>query len=567
MTHELVIRGGHIVDGLGGEPTPGDVAIDDGLITAVGEVSGRGKQELDAEGMTVTPGFIDMHTHLDAQVCWDPDVSPLSCHGITTAMIGNCGVAFAPCKPEDRELLAGMMETVEDIPRESIMEGLPWDWVDYGGYLDSVERIGPGINIAGLIGHAALRYFVMGERGVEEQATPAEQQEMARLVGEAIDRGAVGFSSNRYHAHKIPDGRAIPGTLADLDELVLIGKEVAKRDALYQHVGMRFKHVDHVIGQTGARMLFSATMVGFDDDAGIDRLKMIARLREGGRDISGTTQPHGSGALMGLHALLPGGWRSEYGPERPSWNKLLELDFDGRLKAIRDTSFRTQLIAEARDSKSPFNAGWWRGRQSDDGGDLIYYLGNGTAPDHTMGDHNQLIVLARAAGEHWIETFLRLSDETDGKALFNYVGENQNLKALRDLLGGGVFPGVGDAGAHVGIIMDAGWSTFVLSHWVREDGLFTMGEGVQQLTSGPARILGIKDRGALTPGLRADINVFDADTVAETFPYRVSDFPAGVSRLTGGSVGYKATLVNGQFNVIDGELTGTRAGTVIRHGT
>ncbi len=547
MPHELVIRGGHIVDGLGGEPIPGDVAIDDGLITAVGEVSDRGKQELDAEGMTVTPGFIDMHTHLDAQLCWDPDVSPLSCHGITTAMIGNCGVGFAPCKPEDRELLAGMMETVEDIPQESIMQGLPWDWVDYGGYLDSVERIGPGINIAGLIGHGALRYFVMGDRGVEEQATSAEQQEMARLVGEAIDRGAVGFSSNRYGAHKIPDGRSVPGTLADLDELVLIGKEVAKRSALYQHVGMQFDHVDHVIGATGARMLFNATLGGFSDEAGINQLKMIARLGEGGRDISGTAQAHGSGALMGLYALLPA--------SGTSWNKLKELDFDGRLKAIRDTSLRAQLIAEVRDNKKAMNP------------DLFYYLGNGTTPDHTMGDHNQLSVLARAASEHWIETFLRLSDETDGKALFNFVVSNQNLKALRDAFGGGVFPGVGDAGAHVGFVMDAGWSTFVLSHWVREDGLFTMGEAVQRLTSASARILGIQDRGALTPGLRADINVFDADTVAETFPYRVSDFPAGASRLTGGSVGYKATLVNGQFNVIDGELTDTRAGMVVRHGT
>ena len=545
MTHELVIRGGNIVDGLGGEPTPGDVAVDDGLITAVGEVSGKGKHELDAGGLTVTPGFIDMHTHLDAQVCWDPDVSPVSCHGVTTALIGNCGVAFAPCKPEDRELLAGMMETVEDIPRESIMQGMPWDWVDYGGYLDSVERIGPGINIAGLIGHGALRYYVMGERGVEEQATLAEQQEMARIVGEAIDRGAVGFSSNRYRGHKIPDGRAVPGTLADLDELVLIGKEVAKRNALYQHVGMQFDHVDHVAGATGARMLFNSTLQGFDDKAGINRLKMIARVAKG-RDLSGVAQVHGSGALMGLQSLLPG--------NSANWNTIKELDFEGRLKAIRDTSFREQLIQDLKNNGSWANPAW------------LYYLGNGTVPDHTMGDHNQLIAIADRTGEHWSETFLRLSDETDGKALFNYVGENQNLKALRDLFAGGVFPGVGDAGAHVGMVMDAGWATFVLSHWVREDGLFTIGEAVRRLTSASARILSLKDRGALKPGMRADINVFDADTVAETFPYRVTDFPAGASRLTGGSVGYKATLVNGQFHVIDSELTGSRAGTVIRHG-
>ena len=547
MAHDIVIRGGMTVDGRGGEPVAADVAIDNGLISIVGKVTEKGQQEINARGMTVTPGFIDMHTHLDAQVCWDPELSPVSSHGVTTAMMGNCGVGFAPCKPEDRPLLAGMLETVEDIPRKSILEGLPWDWVDYGGYLDSVERIGPGINIAGLIGHSALRYFVMGERAVEEQATPEEQKEMARLVGEAIDRGAVGFSSNRFHAHRIPDGRSVPGTTADLEELVLIGKEVAKRDALYQTVGMTGEHMRHVLDKTGARMLFNNTLQGFDDDAGKKRLAYTAQLAEG-RDVSSTAQVHGSGALVGLQGLIP----HRLGE---AWQKLSELEVPDKLAAIRKAPFREQLITEARAFEGEWtNISW------------MYYLGNGASPDHSMGDHNRLTDMAKAAGEYWAETFLRLSDETDGRALFNLVGENQNLKALRDLFEGGVFPGVGDAGAHVGMVMDAGWSTFVLSHWVREDGLFTMGEAVRRLTSASARILGLKDRGVLVPGMRADINVFDAETVAETFPYRVSDLPAGASRLTGGSVGYKATLVNGQLSLLNGELTGNRAGTVIRHG-
>jgi N-acyl-D-amino-acid deacylase len=547
MSHDFVIRDGQIVDGLGGEPTPGDVAIDDGLITSVGKVDGKGKQEIDADGMTVTPGFIDLHTHLDAQICWEPDVSPLSCHGVTTALIGNCGMTFAPCKPEDRELLAGMMETVEDIPRESIMQGLPWDWVSYGDYLDSLDRMGPGINVAGMIGHGALRVFVMGERGVEEDATEEEKQEMARLVGEAIDHGAIGFSSNRYKQHKIPDGRSVPGTLADLDELVQIGNEVAKRNALYQSVGMQFDHIHHVQGETGARMLFNSALQGFDDNAGKNRLEAIAKIAEG-RDLTGTAQVRGSGALIGLQALVPG----HFGE---AWKKLRDLDVPARLSAIRDASFREQLITEARAFEGDWPKTSW-----------MYYLGNGVSPDHRLGDHNRLSDMANAAGEHWAETLLRLSDETDGRALFNHVGENQNLKALRDLFEGGVLPGVGDAGAHVVSMIDAGWATFVLSHWVRDDGLFTMGEAVRRMTSASARILGIKDRGSLTPGMRADINVFDADTVAETMPYRVIDFPAGASRLTQKSIGYKATLVNGQVHVADGELTGTRAGVIVRHG-
>lgn len=546
MSHEVVIRGGLIVDGVGGEPTPGDVAIDDGMITAVGDVDGKGRQEIDAEGMTVTPGFIDMHTHLDAQFCWDPDVSPVSQHGVTTALIGNCGVTFAPCKPEDRELLAGMMETVEDIPRESIMQGLPWDWVSYGEYLDSLDRMVPGINVAGMIGHGALRYFVMGERGVEEDATEAEKQEMARLVGEAIDHGAIGFSSNRYKQHRIPDGRAVPGTLAELDELVQIGSEVAKRGALYQSVGMQFDHMGHVAGETGARMLFNSTLQGFDDNAGKQRLAMIRKLADG-KDISGVAQVRGSGALIGLQGLVPG----HFGD---AWKKLRALDVTAKLAAIRDTSFREQLVTEARSFEGDWPKTSW-----------MYYLGSGPSPDHRLGDHNRLSDMSKSAGEHWSETLLRLSDETDGRALFNLVGENQNLNALRDLFEGGVFPGVGDAGAHVGMVMDAGWATFVLSHWVREDGLFSMGEAVRRMTSESARVLGITDRGSLIPGLRADINVFDADTVAETMPYRVNDFPAGAARLTQGSTGYKATLVNGQIHVADGELTGSRAGMVVRH--
>lgn len=248
---------------------------------------------------------------------------------------------------------------------------------------------------------------------------------MARLVGEAIDRGAVGFLSKRYRGHRIPDGRAVPGTLAGLDERVLIGNEVAKRNALYQHVGMRFDHVDHVAGATGARLLFNSTLQGFDDDAGRKRLAAIRQVAEG-RDLSGVAQVRGSGALIGLQALLPGAGET--------WGRLRGMNSDAKLAAIRDAGFRARLIAEAREPMGWMRPGW------------MYYLGDGISPDHAQGSHNNLAALAEAAREHWSETFLRLSNETDGNALFNHVGENQNLKALRDLFAGGVFPGVGDAG-------------------------------------------------------------------------------------------------------------------------
>ena len=205
--YDIIIKGGTVVDGTGAEPVTADVAISDGVIAAIGEVSGDAKQIIDATGKTVTPGFIDIHTHLDAQIGWDPDMTPVSWHGVTTALIGNCGVTFAPCKPEDREFLASIMETVEDIPREAIMSGLPWDWEQYSEYLDSIDTKETAINVAGLVGHSAIRYYVMGERSFEEQASAEEKQQMADIVARSLEGGAFGFSTNRFEPHRAPDGR------------------------------------------------------------------------------------------------------------------------------------------------------------------------------------------------------------------------------------------------------------------------------------------------------------------------------------------------------------------------
>ena len=215
MMHDLVIRGGTIIDGTGAPPFAGDIAVDGDSIVAVGAVAGPGREEIDATDHIVTPGFVDLHTHFDAQIGWDPMLTPVSWHGVTTVLMGNCGVTFAPCRAEDRELLAGMMEAVEDIPKAAILSGLPWNWEHYGDYLDSVETMSPAINIAGLIGHCALRFYVMGERAVEEQATPDERREMAGIARTAVKAGAVGFSTSRILLHTLPDGRNVPGTHAD----------------------------------------------------------------------------------------------------------------------------------------------------------------------------------------------------------------------------------------------------------------------------------------------------------------------------------------------------------------
>lgn len=550
MSHDLVIRGGTVVDGTGRAAFHGDVAIDDGRITAVGKVDGGGQREIAAEGLTVTPGFVDIHTHLDAQIGWDPDCTPLCWHGITTALLGNCGVTFAPCKPGDRDLLAAMMETVEDIPREAILSGLPWDWEDYGGYLDAIERLKPGLNIAGLVGHSALRFYVMGERAVEEQATPEERQRMAALVAQSIDRGAVGFSTNRFAAHKLPDGRAIPGTFADPVELIDIARAVAPRKALMQAVGADFDLLRAVADEGGSRVLFSYG-VGPDGALAPQRRAELEALCKG-REMTAVAQVRGSGLLFGLQSGLPIANRGA------TWKRLRAMGFAERLAAIRDAGMRATLVDEARQYGFPTILGASIER--------VYYMGDGPTPEYTAGDERQLPAMAAAAGEHWAETFLRLTLETEGRALFTLRMFNPDIEALGHLIGSDdCLPGLGDAGAHVSQVMDAGWATFILSHWVRARGLYTLEEGVRRITSAPARVIGLKDRGILAPGMRADVNVFDAARIGERQPEIVHDFPGGAPRYVQRSVGYKATLVNGRVNLLDGELTGERAGQVLRH--
>ena len=544
MAHDIVIRGGELVDGTGADPRPGDLAIDDGLITAVGKVDGKGKQEIDAKGLAVTPGFVDLHTHLDAQIGWDPSLTPVSWHGVTTALLGNCGVTFAPCKPDDVELLAAMMETVEDIPKNAILTGLPWDWEDYGGYLDAIERLNPAINVAGMVGHCAVRFYVMGERAVEEQASEEERKQMADVVAHSIDRGAVGFSTNRYPPHKLPDGRSIPGTFAEVGELVEIAKAIGPRNALMQAVGANFEVLRAMAETTKGRILFSYG-TGPQEGMGAQSAAGLEQLSKYG-DLTAITQVRGSGFMFGLQSNLP--------VQGETWDKLRKQSLEQRLAAIRDPETREKLVDEGLAMKRRFPM------------TNVFYLGDGESPDYTTPPDQNLEAVAEANNEHWVETFVRLSDETDGRALFNLRMFNQSLKELGDLFKSEhIFPSLGDAGAHVSQIMDAGWSTFILSYWIREAGIYSLGEGIRRMTSGPARVLGLKDRGALQPGLRADVNVFDPDRVAERQPVLVHDFPGGAPRYIQKSLGYKTTIVNGEVTLVDGEHTGARAGKVLRH--
>ena len=544
MAHDIVIRGGELVDGTGSAPRQGDLAIDGNAIAAVGKVEGSGKREIDAQGLAVTPGFVDLHTHLDAQIGWDPQMTPVSWHGVTTALLGNCGVTFAPCKPADVDLLAAMMETVEDIPKNAILTGLPWDWEDYGGYLDAIERLNPALNVAGMVGHCAVRFYVMGERAVEEQATAEERAQMADVVAKSMDGGAVGFSTNRYPPHKLPDGRSIPGTFADPIELVEIAKAVGPRNGLMQAVGANFEVLKAMAETTKGRILFSYG-TGPQEGSGKAQAENLAKLCEHG-DLTAITQVRGSGFMFGLQSALP--------VQGETWDAVRKMRLPERLAAIRDADTRAKLVAEGKASKQRFPL------------HNVFYLGDGESPNYTAPAEQNLEAEAKAAGEHWVETFLRLSDATDGRALFNLRMFNQSLKELGDLFKSEhIFPSLGDAGAHVSQIMDAGWPSFVLGHWIRDAKLYSLEEGVRRLTSGPARVLGLEDRGALRVGMKADVNVLDPAKVAERQPELVHDFPGGAPRYIQKSLGYKATIVNGAVTLVDGEHTGERAGQVLRH--
>jgi N-acyl-D-aspartate/D-glutamate deacylase len=244
--------------------------------------------------MTVSPGFVDIHTHLDAQIGWDPEMTPICWHGVTTALIGNCGLTFAPCKPEDVEILAGMMETVEDIPKQAILSGLSWNWEHYGEYLDTLEELKPSLNVAGLVGHSAIRYYVMGDRSFDEQATEAEKQQMADIVEKAMKDGAVGFSTNRYEPHKAPDGRAIPGTYAECAELVEIAKVVGPRDGLMQLVGADAEVMRSIAETEGSRVLFSYGCSG-EEGSGTQAATNLDEMNLDGRNITGISHTRGSG--------------------------------------------------------------------------------------------------------------------------------------------------------------------------------------------------------------------------------------------------------------------------------
>lgn len=556
MAHDLIIRNGTVVDGTGAPARRADVAIDGERITAIGDLTdASATREIDATGLVVSPGFVDLHTHLDAQVAWDPLMTSSSWHGVTTVLIGNCGVTFAPVAPDDRQFLAEMMESVEDVPRDAILGGMPWDWQSYPEYLDSVQRMRPALNIVGMVGHCAVRYNVMGERSLgDEPATPDELARMSDVVAESIAGGAVGFSTSRILLHTIPDGRYVPGTLAPLDEYLAVADGMnAGGGGLFQAVNdFANKPADELVllremARACGDVLFSGGPGNGVGTAGVEMFgKFLADVNANDGRMTLATQTRQSGTLCGLAQVAP--------VKGKHWKALMALPtLADRVAALKDPATRALLVDEGKAKGLWFDA------------EHIYPLGTGTSPDYSETDGVSIVAHAERLGVHPVEFVIDRLIASDGHELFNTWLFSRNFPALEQLITyDHVYPGLADTGAHAGQICDADMGTHYLSYWHRTRGVVDLPEAVHRLSGMPAKVLGLQERGTLAVGHFADINVFDIDRLGSQHPWFDNDFPNGAGRLKIGSHGYAATLVNGSVVTEQGANTGERPGRVIR---
>ncbi|HEY8092137.1 MAG TPA: D-aminoacylase [Acidimicrobiales bacterium] len=559
---DVIIRNGLVVDGTGAPARAADVGIVGDRVAVVEEsIGGHGRREIDAEGRVVAPGFVDIHTHLDAQLAWDP-IGTSSCwHGVTSVVMGNCGVTFAPCRPEDRAYLAEMMESVEDIPRDAIMEGLAWDWVTYGEYLGSMDRLPKGPNVGGMVGHCAVRHHAMGERSLDDTPATAEDiSAMVELVDEAMEAGALGFSTSRTLLHTVPDGRAVPGTWARPEELYAFADVLGRRGRGVFESASRLGERDSDdlagtraelawMGEVSRRSGRPVTFGLAQSNRRPDLFRRVVRFAKEENAAGGCVRPQttarGIGVLFGLQSRTPF-------DRSPAWRELRGLSLQEQLLALRDAARRAQLIAEA-DEHPP-------------GVDLsaLFVLPPGPARYDCPAD-SSLVAHAERRGVSPAAAFIELELETDGALVCNFPFLNQCLGAVEEMLDDPMVTlGLADSGAHVGQIMDASQPTFFLTYWIRERGRWGLEEAVRRLTSDTAQLFGIPDRGVLRPGAFADVNVIDLDELTLHQPEFVHDFPGGAGRYVQASSGYDYTLVNGEVFMDHGEHTGALAGRLLR---
>jgi N-acyl-D-aspartate/D-glutamate deacylase len=563
---DLVVRGGTVADGTGGALYEADVAVSGGRIVAVGQVADTGIEEIDAKGLLVTPGFVDIHTHYDGQVVWDQRLAPSSFHGVTTAVMGNCGVGFAPVRKADHARLVELMEGVEDLPGAVLHEGLSWGWETFTDYLDVLAGRRYDMDVAAQLPHAPLRVYVMGDRACRlEAATPADIAEMRRLTAEAMRAGAVGFATSRSLNHKSVHGEPIPSLKASEAELLGIALGMADAGAGVMELASdfdpetrdeEFAMLRRVVAQSGRPLSFGVSQKNRDPDGWRRLLDLIEDAQAHNLPISAQVAPRPVGSIITLQGST--------NPFRlaPSFKAVADQPLPQMLAALRDPAVRARVLAESEAHR----LGPVMGRF---GGFERLFLQDG-AIDYTPRPETSVAHRAAAEG---LDPLAMLYDhflkgEGGGVAYFpvnNYT--DFHLDAVLEMMRHpNTVMGLGDGGAHVGIISDASFPTYMLSHWARDAAgeRQDLGWLVKRQTSDTARLVGMTDRGVLAPGLKADLNVIDFDRLGLEAPVMTPDLPAGGSRLLQRARGYVATVVSGETVYREGQATGALPGRLVR---
>ena len=561
--HDLIIRGGTIADGSGRAPSRGDVAIDGGLITAVGGVGDAARRVIDADGLLVTPGWVDIHTHYDGQATWDPEVSPSGWHGVTTVVMGNCGVGFAPARAADRSWLIGLMEGVEDIPGTALAEGMTWNWESFGEYLDEVERTARVLDVAALVPHGALRAYVLGEGRANDTATAEEIAEMAAIVREAVQAGAIGASTTRTILHRDKDGELAAGTNAAAEELIAIGEALGKAGHRVFSVASdlwdldyEFAWMSEISQRAGVPVTYGVLQADFAPELWrewIDR--GVAANRRGGWLVP---------QVAGKPTSIMVGFQSTTHPfaHHAAYQAIAHLPLPERMVALRTPEVRAAILGE-----EPRPGGFVEFMRAN----LHKLFPLGDPPDYEPPRERSVTALAAAQGVSVDAVIYDLMLQRDGTELL-YLPildySDCNLDAVREML---VHPatvlGLGDGGAHCGVLCDASLPTFMLTHWARDRSRgqqLPLETVVHLQTRRTAELYGFGDRGLLAPGYLADVNVIDHAALRLEAPEMVYDLPASGKRLIQRARGYVATVKSGTVVREHDEATGERPGRLLR---
>jgi len=573
--HDLVIRGGSVVDGTGAPPREADIAIDGGTIAAVGAVAARGRDEIDARGKLVTPGFVDIHTHYDGQATWDPLLTPSCWHGVTTLVMGNCGVGFAPVRPGQQDFLIGLMEGVEDIPGTALHHGIAWEWETFPQFLDALGRRRFALDIGAQVPHGSVRAYVMGERGAKnEPANAADVREMAAIVREAIDAGALGFSMSRTLMHRAIDGEVVPGTHASEDEIFGICRELGKlgkgiielapAGVMGEDLAAPDREVSwmrRISRETGRPVSFALSQHEIEPEQFRHVLALCRSANEQGARLTPQVGSRPTMLLIGHQTFHPFS-------HRPTYAKLAALPLAERVAKLRDPAIKQRILAE-QPPKDGARGIAMVNHLIATGLHKIFPLGD--PPDYEPGPEKSIAAIAEREGRDPYEVLYDQMLELGGRqllmlAILSY--HDGDLEALREMLEhpDSAF-GLGDGGAHCGAVCDATMTTFLLKHWARDrvrGPRLPLEWVVRKMTRDTAHLYGLHDRGVLAPGKKGDANVIDFARLELALPEVAHDLPAGARRLIQRARGYDATIVAGELTFRDGEHSGALPGRLVR---